>query len=101
MMKKLVVALLFALPAVLFGWACFLVFSAPSEPPFDWMRHMSVAEHDALVALLDHQYLVAAYAVTWAIQLGYLAWLGLRWQSQKCAAVGTASPCRKLSSSGA
>ena len=44
---------------------------------------MSVAEHNALVALLDHQYLVAAYAVTWAIQLGYLAWLGLRWRAQK------------------
>jgi hypothetical protein len=47
------------------------------------MRHISVADHDALVALLDHQYLVAAYAVTWAIQLGYVAWLGLRWRTQK------------------
>jgi len=33
--------------------------------------------------ILDHQFLVAAYAVTWAIQLGYLAWLGLKWRSQK------------------
>ncbi|MGA9071254.1 MAG: hypothetical protein WB424_13410 [Terracidiphilus sp.] len=34
-------------------------------------------------AILDHQFLVAAYAVTWAIQLSYLAWLGLRWRAQK------------------
>jgi hypothetical protein len=34
-------------------------------------------------AILDHQFLVAAYAITWAIQLGYLAWLGLRWRTQK------------------
>jgi hypothetical protein len=34
-------------------------------------------------AILDHQFLVAAYAITWAIQLGYLAWLGIRWQAQK------------------
>jgi hypothetical protein len=31
-------------------------------------------------ALLDHQFRVAAYAVTWAIQLSYLAWLGYRWR---------------------
>jgi hypothetical protein len=34
-------------------------------------------------AVLDHQFLIAAYSVTWAIQLGYLAWLGLRWRAQK------------------
>jgi hypothetical protein len=34
-------------------------------------------------AILDHQFTVAAYVVTWAIQLGYLAWLGLRWRAQK------------------
>lgn len=34
-------------------------------------------------AILDHQFTVAAYALTWAIQLGYLAWLGLRWRAQK------------------
>ena len=34
-------------------------------------------------ALLDHQFLIAAYAVTWILQLGYLAWLGLRWRAQK------------------
>ena len=34
-------------------------------------------------ALLDHQFRIAAYTVTWVIQLGYLAWLGLKWRSMK------------------
>jgi hypothetical protein len=34
-------------------------------------------------AILDHQFTVAAYAITWAIQLGYLVWLGLKWRAQK------------------
>ena len=34
-------------------------------------------------AILDHQFTVAAYTVTWVIQLGYLAWLGLKWRAQK------------------
>ena len=34
-------------------------------------------------AILDHEFLVAAYVVTWVIQLGYLAWLGLKWLAQK------------------
>jgi CcmD family protein len=33
--------------------------------------------------ILDHQFLVAAYAVTWILQLGYLAWLGAKWRAQK------------------
>jgi hypothetical protein len=37
-------------------------------------------------ALLDHQFLIAAYIVTWVLQLGYLAWLGLKWRAQKRAA---------------
>jgi hypothetical protein len=32
---------------------------------------------------MAHRHLVLAYAVTWAFQLGYLAWLGLKWKSQK------------------
>ena len=28
---------------------------------------------------LNHQFTVAAYAITWLIQLGYLALLGRRW----------------------
>ena len=45
-------------------------------------------------ALLDHQFTVAAYAITWAIQLGYLAWLGLRWRAQKRDAVHSARNSR-------
>jgi hypothetical protein len=82
-MKKLGAALIVAVPIVLFGWAGYLVLTAPPEPPFDWRLHMSVAEHDAIVAILNHLYTRAAYTVTWAIQLGYAAWLLVKWQSQK------------------
>jgi hypothetical protein len=34
-------------------------------------------------AILDHQFVVASYAVTWVLQLGYLAWVGLKWRAQK------------------
>ena len=34
-------------------------------------------------ALLDHQFRIAAYVVTWVIQLVYLAWVGLKWRSQR------------------
>jgi hypothetical protein len=34
-------------------------------------------------AILDHQFVVAAYVITWTVQLGYLAWLGLKWRAQK------------------
>jgi hypothetical protein len=34
-------------------------------------------------AILDHQFRVAAYVVTWAIQLGYVAWLAAKWRAQK------------------
>jgi threonine/homoserine/homoserine lactone efflux protein len=36
--------------------------------------------------ILDHQFTVAAYVVTWVIQLSYLAYLGLKWRAQKRAA---------------
>jgi hypothetical protein len=81
-MRKLTFSLIFALPAALLVWACYLIFFAPAEPPIDWERHMSVVDHDARVALLDHIFLVASYVITWAIQLGYLAWLGVKWRAQ-------------------
>lgn len=37
-------------------------------------------------AIIDHQYVIAAYTVTWVLQLGYLAWLGLKWRAEKRAA---------------
>ena len=33
--------------------------------------------------ILDHQFVTAAYIVTWTIQLAYLAWLGWKWRSEK------------------
>ena len=33
--------------------------------------------------ILDHQFVFAAYTVTWVIQLGYLAWIGLKWRTEK------------------
>lgn len=43
--------------------------------------------------ILDHQFVVAAYTVTWVIQLGYLAFLTLKWRSEKRNA--TASRARR------
>jgi hypothetical protein len=34
-------------------------------------------------AILDHQFRVAAYVITWGIQLGYLGWLAAKWRAQK------------------
>ena len=34
-------------------------------------------------AVLDHQFTVAAYVITWVIQLGYLAWVGVKWRAEK------------------
>lgn len=82
-MKKLGTALIVAVPIVLFARVFWLVFAAPQEPPFDWRLHMSQADHDAIVATLNHLYTRAAYTITWAIQLGYAAWLIVKWQSQK------------------
>ncbi len=45
-------------------------------------------------AILDHQFVVAAYAVTWVIQLGYLAWLGLKWRAEKRTAERRANKAR-------
>jgi hypothetical protein len=34
-------------------------------------------------AILNHQFTVAAYAITWIIQLSYVAWLALKWRAVK------------------
>lgn len=34
-------------------------------------------------AILDHEFRVAAYIATWAIQLTYLAFLALKWRTEK------------------
>jgi hypothetical protein len=37
-------------------------------------------------AILDHQFRVAAYVITWTVQLGYVFLLTLKWRAQKRAA---------------
>jgi hypothetical protein len=32
---------------------------------------------------MGHPYLVAAFCCTWAIQLGYLLWMAVKWQGQR------------------
>jgi len=34
-------------------------------------------------AILDHQFLIAAYIVTWVVQLGYVTSLVLRWRAAR------------------
>ncbi len=34
-------------------------------------------------AILDHQFRVAAYVVTWTIQIGYVLLLAMKWRAQK------------------
>ena len=33
--------------------------------------------------ILDHQFTVAAYIITWSLHLGFLLYLFLKWRSQK------------------
>jgi hypothetical protein len=64
-------------PVALFLLAMYSVFFAPPEPVF------GSPDKAAVIARLNHSYTVAAYSITWAIQLGYLAWLGLKSIAQK------------------
>lgn len=82
-MKKILLRLAALVPTTLFVSAVYLVLFSPAEPPFDWRLHMTQAGHDAIVANLNHHFTYAAYALTWAIQLGYVVWLGFKWQAQK------------------
>ncbi len=79
-MKKLANGLIFAVPLALLVWTFHLILSAP---PADWNQSLTPAQLDAAAALRDHLYMRAAYTVTWAIQLGYLAWVGMKWRTQK------------------
>ena len=66
-MKRLVPVMIFAIPIALFARVAYLILFASSS--------------DA--ASLDHLYRQAAYTITWAIQLGYVAWLVMKWRTQK------------------
>ncbi len=87
-MKSALIAAYFALPAALFALALYLIGSAPAQPAFDWALHMTQAQHDAIIATLNHSFLVAAYAVTWAVQLAYVGWLYVKWQTGNAASNG-------------
>lgn len=39
--------------------------------------------------ILDHQFVIAAYVVTWVIQLGYLAFLAAKWRAERRKARGS------------
>jgi hypothetical protein len=79
-MKKLFFSLLAIIAVGLFVRVAYLVLSSPPEPA------LTAPDHDAVVAQLNHMFRQAAYTITWAIQLGYVSWLGLNWQKQKKAA---------------
>ena len=66
-MKKIVLGLIVVIPVALFARVAYLILLAPAP--------------DA--AAMDHSFRQAAYTITWAIQLGYVAWLITKWQSQK------------------
>jgi membrane protein implicated in regulation of membrane protease activity len=72
-MSRLIIPLALVVAAVLFGGAYFWATHPPAYA-------VSVAQ------VIDHHFVVAAYTVTWVVQLSYLTWLGLKWREQKRAA---------------
>jgi hypothetical protein len=32
---------------------------------------------------MGHKYLIAAFCLTWAIQIGYVLWMAVKWQGQR------------------
>ncbi len=78
--KKLALGLIVAVPLALLAWTAHLILSAPAT---DWSQNPTDAQIQAAAAVRDHLYMRAAYTITWAIQLGYLAWLYMKRQAQK------------------
>ncbi|MFZ0394743.1 MAG: hypothetical protein WCF17_17070 [Terracidiphilus sp.] len=76
-MKRYFFILLALISAALFVRVAYLVLASPADPA------LNAPNHDAVVAHLNHLFRQAAYAITWAIQLGYLAWLGLKWRAER------------------
>lgn len=69
-MTRLILPLAVLVAAALFGGAYF------------WATHPPAYAVD-LAQVIDHHFVVAAYTVTWVIQLSYVTWLALKWRSQK------------------
>lgn len=76
-MKKIFFQLVGVAALVLFIRAAYLVLTAPPNTSF------GATNHDAVVAHLDHLFRQAAYTIAWAIQLGYLAWVGRKWTNEQ------------------
>jgi hypothetical protein len=70
---KTLVRIFAVVPVALLLYAvwCVLIVAPPS-PAFGDPNKAQI------VAQLNHLYTVASYAVVWAIQLGYVAWLALK-----------------------
>jgi hypothetical protein len=67
-MKKLAIGLLAAVPVALLAWVYYRAFClSPDTDP---------------ATILNYRFTGAAYAITWAIQLGYLAWLAIKERAQ-------------------
>lgn len=75
---RLFIRIFAIIPVALFLVAAYCLLSAPPEPSF------AAPDKAAVIARLNHLYSVAAFAITWAIQLGYLAWLGLKTGHSSC-----------------
>jgi hypothetical protein len=74
---KSLIKLFAVVPVALFLVAAYSIFFAPHEPAFN------APDKAAVVAQLNHSFTVASYSITWAIQLGYLAWLAIKSLGQK------------------
>jgi hypothetical protein len=72
-MTKLNLTLAVVVAAGLFGGAWYWA----SHPP---------AYAETAAQVIDHHFVVAAYTVTWVVQLSYLTGLALKWIGQKRAA---------------
>jgi len=85
---KTLIRIFAIIPIVLFLVAAYCVFFAPPEPAFN------APDKEAVIAQLNHLFTVAAYSIVWAIQLGYVAWLGFKSVAQKEEAARTTRSLR-------
>ena len=68
-MKKAAIALYAVASAALFAWFYYSAY------------YLAPAGDEA--AVLNHRFVVAAYAITWTVQLSYLSWLAAKWSGQR------------------
>ena len=65
------------------AFSLLIVFVALALAICFWRWAQAGVAHMDAVGRLNHEFTVAAYAITWLIQLGYLALLGRKWFSMK------------------